>query len=72
MVLGVIKFEVNMVIFLYVVFHESQDLFVVAILNVNGKLELGFQGGHVRLVVLEISEHIEWHLVERNFNLLSF
>jgi hypothetical protein len=60
-----------MIIFLDVVFHEKQDLFIMSILDVNSKFELGFQSGHVRLVVLEIGEHIERHLVERNFDVLS-
>ena len=64
MVLSIIKFEVNMVIFLDVVFDKDQNLFVVSILDVNSKLELCFESGHVTFVVLEVREHIERHLVE--------
>ena len=42
MVLGIVKFEVNIVIFFDIVFHEKQDLFIMSILDVNSKFELGF------------------------------
>ena len=64
MILGVIKFEVNMIIFLDVVFDKLENLIIMSILDVNSKLEHGFDSAHIPQIIFEICEHIKRHQIK--------